>query len=261
MRIRSLLAVVLLAMIVPAAAQQQNISIGQLAYRYDLDSTTLTYCRLLGSQQDPYGSPMAGRNAVATSGTATTVTAVTGTPFTKVGVGDVLISNQPEGVTETVIVTAATSSSEVEVDPAVDWENGGDGYPFSWYDLECGTGAEDGWVGAPPGEHASVLLTVEYDAGDLTGGLDMKFEARGANLGSDPVQVYPGGGSDCGGFLTLNTDVCTAATADVGTTSARLTLQVEPNNFQQYRVGIKANTADPGDPTNEEIDVLVTYVQ
>jgi hypothetical protein len=59
----------------------------------------------------------------------------------------------------------------------------------------------------------------------------------------------------------LNTDVCTLDTAQVGTPKARLAIQVDPNYFQQFRVGIKANTADPGDPTNESIDVLVTSIR
>lgn len=260
MRSRSLLALaLLLALAVPGLAQQQDIQTGQLAYRYDLDSASLIYCALLGSQGDPYGSPMAGRENIATIGTSTTVTAVTGTPFTKVGVGDVLISNQPDGVRETVIVTAATSSSEVEVDPAVDWANGTAGYPFSWYDLRCGTGDEDGWVWAPIGQHSSILMTVQYDAGDLTNGLDVVYEGRGSNLGATPVQVYPGGTSDCGGFATLNTDVCTLATADVGTPKGTLAIQVEPNNFAQVRVGVRG--VDPGDPTAEEITMTVTAVR
>ncbi len=261
MRSRFLLALALLALALPTFAQQQDVQVGQLAYRYDLDATTLTYCKLGGINGDPYQSPIPGQTNITTTGTSTTVDAVTGTPFSQVGLGDVLISNQPDGVTETVIVTAATSSTQVEVDPAVDWDNSGAGFPFSWYDLDCGTGDENGWVASPPGQHASILLTVEYDAGDLTGGLDVVWEARGANLGSDAVQAYPGGGSDCGGFATLNTDVCTLATADVGTTKGRLAVQVEPQNFQQFRVGIKANTADPGDPTNESIDVLVTSIR
>jgi hypothetical protein len=262
MRSRFLLAAVaLLALAVPSLAQQQDVQVGQLAYRYDLDSTTLTFCRLVGNRQDVYASPIAGRDPIATVGTSATVTAVSGTPFSSVGVGDVLISNQPDGVNEIVIVTAKASSTSVTVDPAVDWENGGAGFPFSWYDLQCGTGAEDGWVASPPGQHASVLLTVQYEAGDLTGGLDVVWQGRGANLGAEEIQLYPGGGSDCGGFATLSTDVCTLATADVGTVKGRLAFQVEPNNYQEVRVGIKANTADPGDPTTEEINVTVTAVR
>lgn len=245
--------------LVPAFAQQQDIQVGQLAYRYDLDSTSLTYCKLGGLNGDPYQSPSPGTSNIATVGTSATVTAVSGTPFSKVGVGDVLISNQPDGVTETVIVTAKADNTEVTVDPAVDWSNGTAGYPFSWYDLVCGTGAEDGWVATPPGEHASALLTVQYDVGDLTGGLDVVYECRGANLGAGPVQAYPGGASDCGGFATLNTDVCTIT--DVGTIKGTLALQLTPVAFQQCRVGIKANTADPGDPTAEEITMTVTTVR
>jgi hypothetical protein len=261
MRSRFLLALALLALAAPSFAQQQDVQVGQLAYRYDLDATTFEFCKLGGINGDPYQSPIPGSANIKTTGTSTTVDAVSGTPFGQVGVGDVLISQQPDGVTETVIVTAATSNVQVEVDPAVDWENSGNGFPFSWYNLECGNTGEDGWVAAPPGQHAGIILTVEYDAGDLTGGLDVLWEARGANLGSQAVQVYPGGGSDCGGFATLNTDVCTLDTAQVGTPKARLAIQVDPNYFQQFRVGIKANTADPGDPTNESIDILVTSIR
>jgi hypothetical protein len=254
---RLALALALCALAVPALAQQQNIQVGQLAYLYDLDSTSTTYCRLVGSRSDPYGPAISGSGTVSSPGNDT-LTASATNGFGQLAAGDAITVLEADGVRTDAIVLTKNSSTEVVLNLEI--LNCTGGCNWTWRDLQCGTGAEDGWVEAPPGQHASILMTVQYEVGDLGGGLDVVYECRGANLGAAPVQVYPGGGSDCGGFATLNTDVCTIATADAGTVKGRLAYQLDPVNFQECRVGIKANTSD-SDPTVEQITMTVTTVR
>lgn len=241
---RLMVAFVLALLAVTASAQGRT---AHFAIGYDVESTTMTYCKMVGQRQDSWGDPMNVNIPIETAGSSTTVTAVTAStfPFANLAVGDAIFVRRDNSVTEMVWIIAKASGDSVTVSGAgVDWSAG---YTFQWLDLVCGTGVDDGWVHVS--SFSTVAMTVQYDDGDL-GGLDVAWTCKDNSLVSQPVQVYPGPASDCG-FGTLNTDVCTyAATED------RQTVVVTFNTFTSCRLGLAYRTSDGG--TREEVHGILS---
>lgn len=151
----------LAALLVASAVYAQQDTI-PLASAYDLTGTSYTYCVTLGSDGTVWGSQRQINVPVTTSGSSTTVAAVTASsgPFSFVGVGDVLYFNvsgatpggtvTPPGMT-TRTVTAKASADSITVDAAIDLSvattvGGTAGVPFSFRKLSCGTAATSGWI-------------------------------------------------------------------------------------------------------------------
>lgn len=224
------------------------------AYKYDVDSATLTYPRMIGMNNDPYGGSQDGRGTIKTSGSSTTVTenVASSSPFIDVNVGDVIIvrrvtSTPPQD--DIVVVTAKASDASITVDTAVDWSAG---FLWRWYKLAAGTASTDGWINVEGAE--SVAMTVQYEQGDLDA-LRVRWECRTANIGAQPVIVYPGESSDCGLGGTLSVDRCSFAAAGI---NSRLTVMVQPNPFTQCRVGLAFATTDTSDAGANLEQVTVT---
>ncbi len=234
-----------LLFVAPSWAQSGKTT-ANLVVGYDVASTTLTYPAMVGARGDPWGDPLKVAIPIDTTGSSTTVDAVTAAslPFTDLAVGDMLIVRRDNSVTDQVWITAKASGDQVTVNTAVDWSAG---YTFEWMDLVEGTGAGDGWISVSGFRYAQ--LDVLYEAGDLTG-LDVVWECKTASPFSAPVQVYPGPSDDCG-FGTLNTNVCTYATV-----GDRQAVELVSSLFSFCRVGLAYRTADGG--TREDVRVIVT---
>ena len=232
----------------PGRAQTAYFSIG-----YDVESTTLTYCAMLGSRGDPWGEPLKVSVPIDTVGSSTSVSAVTAAtnPFANVAVGDALfvrLGAAGGNVTDMVWVTVRTDADNITVSSAVDWSAG---FVFEYLDLTCGTSSTDGWINVT--KFKTVQLTIQYEIGDL-GGLDVTWECKEGSLVSEAIQAYPGAASDCG-FGTLNTDVCTFTVAgDIQ--SSRLTQKIPDNGFSFCRLGMAERTSDGG--TREAVHGIVT---
>jgi len=214
-----------------SAAQGQKVA--SFALIYDLDSVTTVYPRMLGQGGDPWGAPMPGSGRIKTVGSTTTVTeAVAGElPFTNLAVGDVLFVRY-EGINYLRAIAAKASGASITVDSAIDLSNNA---TFSWMKLEVGAAATNGWIELT--DLSDKTLSVQYNIGDLTGGLDVIWECRTAGPNSAPIQVYPPTG-----VMTL-----AAPGSAIGTGL------VVYEQWSACRIGLKANTADPGDPTAESI--------
>lgn len=259
-RVLALALALVLALPMVGGSQVQSNS-ANFAYRYDVDSATLTYCRLEGQNSDPYGGSRLGPGTIKTTGSSTSVTTgvAAAAPFIDVAVGDVLsvlrqaASGSP---TDNVVVTVRTDDNNVTVDQAVDWSAVAPATGFSWrtWKLRCGTSDTDGWIDV--GGARTAMLTVEYDQGDLDA-LRVRFECRPYGLGAAPVIVYPGETSDCGLGGTLSTDRCSFATAGA---TARLSIVVDPNHFGVCRVGLAFAATDTSDAgaNLERINAMVT---
>lgn len=241
-------------LLVASVAGAQNTA--NFTYRYDVDSATLTYCVLSGQNGSAFGGSMPGQGMIETSGSSTTLTGVNASDdaFTGVGVGDVLQIVPPAGrIQELRVVTAVTSVDEVEVNAAVDLTGG---ITYRWLDLQCGTGLDDGWIDVVRGSQFEMGwgIVVQYDAGDLTGGLAMRIECVSGGIGEQPVIVYPGENDGCGVGGTLNGNQCEFATAGI---DSRLSVVNDYSTWSACRVGLAAVTSDT-DGTIE--DVTVTLV-
>ena len=247
--------ILLLGLPVAYADEQQEIS---LTYRYDVDSATVTYCRLIGTGGGFAG--MAGGIQVTarikTTGSSTSVTAQTAgqNPFANVAVGDVLIVNKPDlNTVDLAVVTVRTDADNVTVDAAVDWQNGTSGRTFAYYDLQCGTTDNDGWI-AVDGWGAKTI-TVQYDQGDLDA-LKVRYEARGNAIGALPVTIYPTTGASCAPG-TLVSGFCELATA--GQTTGRQVLSfMEPYGAARVGLAFKSTDASDAGANLERVTVFVT---
>jgi hypothetical protein len=241
------LAALLLA--VPVFAAENEVRSANFIYKYDVASTSTTYCVAAGIGGDPFASPIAAQGQVETSGTSTTVSAVTAAdaPFTEVAAGDILVVDKGAAGVDTVVVDTRTSATSVVVNEAVDWSNG---YSFRYYDVTCGTAATNGWI--PVSGWDRVQMTVQFDAGDVTK-LSAVWECKEPAMGAGAVRVYPGISSDCGDG-TLNGTVC-----EFDTVGQRLAIKVEHNAFGDCRLGVAYVTADGA--VRDEITATLTVAR
>jgi hypothetical protein len=184
----------------------------QFYYGHDVDTNTLKYGRL-GS---PSGHMVSGKNGVETSGSSTTVTAIDGTPFDPVGVGDVIVFTEVPDTKTIRTVATKTSGAEITVDSAIDLSNGA---AFFFYPFRIGTTNSDGWHHVAA--YSAITVHANLSALASTGGIDLVIEG--------------GGGSSLGILPTIQETVNFAA---VGT------LQVQIDKvFPFLRVGVKAGTS------------------
>ena len=242
---KKLIVVSLLALLaLPAVAQAQRA--GNFTYKYDVASSSATYCAVLGRNGSSWLDPIVSSVPIETSGSSTTVSAVTaGTnPFTNLVAGDVILVSRDNGARDVRVVTAKASADEVTVETAVDWSAE---FPFSWLNNSCGTGAEDGWISVD--SFTTVQMTVQYDGGDLDT-LDVQWFCRESALGSNPVRVYPGTDSDCGDG-TLSGVLCTYSSPGAVTT-----VKINSNVFSECRIGLKYGSTDGG--TRESVTATVS---
>lgn len=252
MKLKVLVALVLL-LAAPFAVAEEATAHATFNYKFDVDSDSLNYCVLTGTNGSPFGDPIRVQGNIKTTGSSATLAEFADTdPFTGLAQGDVLFIDTPTGVATRVIV-AATSVSGVDVDSAITLTQTG-GHRFSYKKLTCGTTVTNGWIDA---RAYTVALTVQYEQGDLATGLRVRFECKGAAIGDLPVIVYPGESSDCGIGGTLSTDRCNFATAGE---TARLTVVVEGGLFSACRVGLARagnDTSDAG-ANIEQVTATIT---
>jgi len=242
-----------LALATPLWAQSSQELRANFAHLYDLDSTSLTYCVMTGNGS-PFGPPNAGTLNVETSGSSATVTAVSGTPFTDLAVGDTITGYLSTGVSNTVVIVAKATGAEVTVSSAVNWDETG-GVPFTWWDQTCGTAATNGWIPVLPAKY--VGFSVYYVQGDLDA-LSVTIECRRSGIGAQPEIVYPGPDSNCGNDGTLGTNECEFATdpAELGV------VDIAPT-YRECRVGLRVKTTDASDTTTnlEQITAVLTITR
>lgn len=221
----------------PVSGQNRGKTTAHFAIGYDVASTSLTYCTLSGQGGSPWGEPYAVSTPIETSGSSTTVTAVTAlsAPFANLVAGDTIVVRRDAATPYDLRwLTAKADSDGVTVSSAVNWSAG---YPFQWMDLACGTAATDGWIAVPTGSGKIVQMTVVYSAGDL-GGLDVVWEGKEGSPVAAPVRIFPGATSSCDPG-TLNTNVCTFTS-----TGDTKTVRILDNSFAFVRLGLAYRTSD-----------------
>jgi len=136
-------------------------------FRYNLNTTTETFF-VLG------GSPGTAGTALIQATASTTVTAVSGSPFTSVSVGDMLIISNSDGVEYEKSVIAKASGASITVSlPAVTLTSAS----FRWRKLASGTADTNG--GFPVGTFSGYTVQVSVDQLSLaSGGIDIRLQCR-----------------------------------------------------------------------------------
>lgn len=263
-RILAVLALVLSAG--PALAQTAAPTApANFSYRKDYDSTTLTFCKLVGQNSNPRGGTIAGTARIKTTGSSTSVTAVTAgqLPFAALAVDDVIVVTRPgSNAVDWRVIATKTDGDNITVDTAVNWDTT-TGFEFRWLDDQCGTTDNDGWIDVQAGGMAAknVTFMLEQVSG-VTGGIDWDIECRGSGIEAaagvggtpTPVIVHPGAAGSCapgtsaGGFCNFTT---------AGKVSGRLKVAIPPHvTCDAVRVGVKINTSDAAEPAESDKERL-----
>ena len=167
-----------------------------LHYKYDPGATE-TYA-FYGDQSELLGG-------VTTAGSSTTTTAVAGTPFNQIAVGDIIRASKGNVTSGGVsvdnffvrLVTAKASETSLTVNSAWDLSATG-GYAGSKQRLEQGTAATSGWFWTGGLSSKHVKINVEtLAATNIIMSIEGKYEDPDAT-GVDivPEQTYTAAGSD-----------------------------------------------------------------
>jgi len=212
--------IALLAWLAPGQAGAQTapgVRTFPIVGSYDVPGLTYTYVLW-----DPNRS---GTARITTAGSNVVTTAVSGTPFAGLGVGDELAVRINEAVTIRYIATW-TSATQVSVDTAWDLTAG---YAFSYRRLQSGTGAGVGWFKVSDLSTRTVMAVVTQYNG--TGGIDVSVEGRGPS--GVPFQIATG---NIAGATFPNNEYVVDVPG--GT--------VPGGGVQWLRVGLKITTTDTG---------------
>lgn len=166
---------------------------------YDLSATNYTYGRF-GDWTE------ASPSRIETSGSSTTVTAVSGTPFELIGVGDE-IRVEISGVQTRRVVAAKASSVSITVDTAIDLDVDG-GYKFEWRDFQVGTAATDGWL--PTGLASAVDVHFVISAMTGTDGIAWTVECKGDGDATSAIVVHSETYTAVGSEVIVVGEICSA---------------------------------------------------
>lgn len=175
------------------------------------------------------------------TGSSTTWTAVSGTPFDLVAVGDELVASNVNG-SQTTVITAKASGASITVADAVDISATG-GFAWTYRTLNCGYGDSSGWV-ATRGLRDEVAIVVRQRT--ATGGIDYTIETRQRRALGKPMVLESGNltGTTIVGIPASNTASAAIEIADVAA---------------EARVGLKFGTTDDSSDSGVElIDVTMT---
>lgn len=241
--------VLLLAL--PAAAQQNPL--GYFYLRHDVDATAITYCRSEGQNGSVFEDAMRVDDQVDNTASSTTVdlAATGGTPFTSMGVGDVIfIHGVAPGQIDPRGILTYTDAANIVVDEAIDLSAAN--YNISWRNHVCGTAVTSGWVSMAGLSEVSIGIMLKQYVGDGNG-LDVRVEGtiETPDGTTNLIQLWP--------------DKTVAASASVQNfTAAGIATNLIVNitaPVQKVRVGAFHNTADDGNDltTNAEQLTVVLY--
>lgn len=214
---------------------------------YDIDTADPIYCVTTGQNGSPWASPRIGSgtggNNIKTSGSSTTVTEVTSgsLPFTLLAVGDQIFVNG-----NTRYITAKASGASITVNSALNIENSGSGYPFTWNDVACGTAITDGWISVS--DASEVTVKIQVDQLNATGGINAKIQCKDNNQDITVYQIYPD-----------PNDTSTQECHTMVYTAVKACAYIVPGTWDACRVSLDIVTADDGDDltTNAE-DITAT---
>ena len=185
--------------------QAQDVDQAVFARTYDVASTSYIYCTT--SDLRP------GTANIETSGSSTTVTAVSGNPFESLAVGDD-IQVTLAGVATRRRITAKASAVSITVDSAINLDRD-NGYGFQWNDVTCGTAATNGWIPVAGMKNKAVHIAL-----DTINATSIEWKIQGRIRGATAADL-------------TNATSWTATNAQV---------VVIPEELEAIRVGVKVTT-------------------
>lgn len=240
MKTRALIACLLLSALA-AQAEERRVYVEQ----YDLDSTTYTACKT--------GPPVPGVGRVTNASSSTTITlAGDRGSFGVLSQGDevffVIAAPRPgaPGTRTRRVVDSATPTTLV-VTVAVDLSDGGaEGYAWDFRNVDCGTGAEDGWQLVANADWTNIAWQV--DQVSVTGGVDVRVQCR--DPGTVAYTVYPDPAN------AASTDECLKGNF----TAVNACKLIVTGHWQECRVQLKIGTADDGADTGADTESISAFL-
>ncbi len=219
---KTILAALLALAALPALAVERTF-----VRNYDVASTSFIYCSTTDF--------IAGNGRASTSGSSATVTG-SGTNFRRLVAGDEIFVTRPSfpgsQATTTdrrVVQTTPTSDTSLTLTAVADWSAG-----FSWRfrHVECGTGAEDGWinVGLAKADFEWVATTVNATS--------VSFNVQCRNTGDSArpaTTVYPDPAN------SASTDSCKSGSPLDANDGASCRI-IGAGLYSECRCGMKVNT-------------------
>lgn len=203
-------------------------------YKYDVDSDSVAYCRLVGQQGSPFGGSNSGAGRIKTSGSSTTISSNTALDYSFAGVdvGDLISIQTSPGATALRTVVTNADDDTITVDTAINLTSG---VAYRYWESQCGTGATDGWIDLSG--YTNRNITIQYEQGDLATSLDIQVQCKLNFPGSEPVQVFPSCTvGSCGTYQAYATPgIASRTSVEIGTP------------FGACRVGFKRTGADTSD--------------
>lgn len=241
----------LLGLVAPAAAQDTKAL--TLAYKFDSDATSFTFCRLEGVGGSPEGAPIKGLGTVTAAASAT----IENSSTTGFSVGSAVVAKDVVVINDTpYTIVSVTDGDTIVIDTAITVTAG------NWFYLKsvCGTAATSGWVDVEP--YADKTLVMEYLQGDIA--LDVVWQCKASYLGAGIVTVYPNATTDCPGgtFVAASTTVppfCRFAAATSGIQPTTLAV-VSYEPWSQCRIGLKS-AADASDASTNLEQITLGVLQ
>jgi hypothetical protein len=190
---RSLILLAALALFAPTNLQAQPFipTSRVLVSNHDFDSATATYCLLDAVSKNGVGN-------VKTTGSNATLDAVAGTtPFSAAsGIAPgslitVIPGSGASAVPQERYLLTVPSTVQATMNVATDWSgNGAAGFPFTYKNLTCGTGAGAGWFNVADLNTKSIHFWIEQ-LSLLSGSLAVVIECKGNSPWAAPEKVYP----------------------------------------------------------------------
>lgn len=226
----------------PPIVHADEDQVAHFMMRFDVDSTSVNYCRVTGSGGSAFGAPLQGPSLVATSGSSTTVTSSAG--FGDLDADDIIIVQRTltTGATDVRrVVGAPASTSSLTVDEAITLTGG---FAWSYLKQTCGTAVTDGWIEATGAPGTVRSVQVDFLQGDIDG-LEWRIEERRLGYEAPAVPIFPGSATACGaGSVASGYCRFAAATAAAGTGNYPVRDDVP---WRSLRVGFKVQSTDTSD--------------
>jgi hypothetical protein len=236
---------ILTAASAPVQAQSQSQQL-VIQFKYNLNSTTETYCAL--------GNEVTDLDRVQDA-TSTTMTAVSGTPFANVAVGDMITGvDQPSSGGESFVnsVVARASATSITINTAIspDVNPTLTSATLKHRTLACGTAPNSGAFNVAIFKYFTVQIDIQQMVllTPGTSSIDTRIVCRTGNM-SQWLQVYP---------ILVPPAVTPSYVSSTVVGGWARTFNEE---FSQCRVGMKINSADDAGDTGtnaEQVTVTVT---
>ncbi len=240
---------ILVFLCAPLVHAQEEV-VGYFMTRYDLDATSLTFCRSEGQNGSVFEGPVNVQYTADSSGTAVTSATASTSTF------DLMAALDAIYLTSGGVIYPRSILTYTDVDTLVtDEALTASGAKVSWRKHNCGTGVTNGWISTRGINNITIGFFLTQYVGDGNG-LDMRVEGtvETPDGTTNVVQLWP-----------TDKTVGGAATVDNFTTAAiasNLFINVNAP-VSMIRIGVLHNTADDGNDltTNAEQVTAVLYGQ